>query len=94
MPPGSGIVSPFPALPTAWLFFWSKRNDIDLDFRLLKVGALLHDIGRCRTQHPILHGVEGFRLLSSLGHDREAFICASHVLCGMGREEASRPRAA
>lgn len=68
----------------------SKRNDIDLDFRLLKVGALLHDIGRCRTQHPILHGVEGFRLLSSLGHDREAFICASHVLCGMGREEASR----
>ncbi len=60
-----------------------------VDSRLLTVGALLHDIGRCRTQHPILHGVEGFRLLSSLGHHQEAFICASHVLCGMGRAEAS-----
>ena len=59
-----------------------------IDSRLLTVGALLHDIGRCRTQHPILHGVEGYRLLSSLGHHQEAFICASHVLCGMGRNEA------
>jgi putative nucleotidyltransferase with HDIG domain len=59
-----------------------------LDSRLLIVGALLHDIGRYKTQDAILHGVEGYRLLSSLGHHREAFVCASHVLCGMGRHEA------
>ena len=59
-----------------------------VDGRLLVVGALLHDIGRYRTQDPILHGVEGYRLLSSLGHPREAFICASHVLCGMPAQEA------
>jgi uncharacterized protein len=59
-----------------------------IDSRLLVVGALLHDIGRYKTQDAVLHGVEGFRLLSDLGHHREAFICASHVLCGMPRQEA------
>ncbi len=66
----------------------SKKQAIDA--RLLTVGALLHDIGRYRTQDPILHGVEGYRLLTGLGHDQEAFICASHVLCGMPRHEAVR----
>jgi len=64
----------------------SEKREIDA--RLLTVGALLHDIGRYKTQDPIQHGVEGFRLLTSLGHHEEAFICASHVLCGMRREEA------
>jgi uncharacterized protein (TIGR00295 family) len=61
-----------------------------IDARLLTVGALLHDIGRYKTQDPILHGVEGYRLLLGLGHHREAFICASHVLCGMPSHEAVR----
>ena len=61
-----------------------------LDLEYLRVGALLHDIGRYKTHDPIMHGVEGYRLLTSLGHHREAFICASHVLCGMPRTEASR----
>ncbi len=64
----------------------AKRREIDV--RLLTVGALLHDIGRYKTHDPILHGVEGYRLLSELGHHREAFICASHVLCGMPKQEA------
>jgi len=59
---------------------------IDTDY--LKVGALLHDIGRYKTHDPILHGVEGYRLLMGLGHCREAFICASHVLSGMQGAEA------
>lgn len=59
-----------------------------IDVRLLKVGALLHDIGRYKTQDPILHGVEGYLLLSGLGHHREAFICASHVIWGMPGREA------
>ncbi len=60
-----------------------------LDTEYLTTGALLHDIGRYKTHHPILHGVEGFRLLTSLGHDREAFICASHILYGMASAEAA-----
>jgi len=61
-----------------------------LDVEYLTVGALLHDIGRYKTHDPIMHGVEGYRLLTALGHHREAFICASHILCGMPRAEASR----
>jgi uncharacterized protein len=60
-----------------------------LDTEYLTTAALLHDIGRYKTHHPILHGVEGFRLLTSLGHDREAFICASHILYGMTSAEAA-----
>jgi len=64
------------------------KYGLDVDY--LTVGALLHDIGRYKTHDPIMHGVEGYRLLTSLGHHREAFICASHILCGMSRAEASR----
>jgi uncharacterized protein len=65
----------------------APRCALDRDY--LTIGALLHDIGRYKTHDPILHGVEGYRLLVSLGHDREAFICASHVLCGMPSSEAA-----
>ena len=67
---------------------FSERYDIDLNF--LKTAALLHDIGRYKTHDPIMHGVEGYRLLSDCGHHREAFVCASHVLFGLGRAEAVR----
>jgi uncharacterized protein len=60
-----------------------------LDTEYLTVGALLHDIGRYKTHDPIQHGVEGYWLLTGLGHDREAFICASHILCGMSGAEAA-----
>lgn len=62
----------------------------ELDLEYLTVGALLHDIGRYKTHDPIMHGVEGYRLLTELGHHREAFICASHLLCGITRDEAVR----
>jgi len=62
----------------------------DIDMVYLTTGALLHDIGRYKTHDPIQHGVEGYRLLTALGHHREAFICASHILCGMSRAEANR----
>jgi uncharacterized protein len=60
-----------------------------IDAGYLTTGALLHDIGRYKTHDPVLHGVEGYLLLTSLGHEREAFICASHVLCGMPAAEAA-----
>lgn len=60
------------------------------DAGFLRVGALLHDIGRYKTHDPVMHGVEGYHLLMGLGHDREAFVCASHVFCGMPQAEAVR----
>ena len=62
------------------------RQSIDHDF--LWAAALLHDIGRCITHDPIGHGVEGYKLLMSLGHEREAYACASHILFGLEASEA------
>ncbi|MDA8079493.1 MAG: HDIG domain-containing protein [Nitrospiraceae bacterium] len=67
---------------------FSSGYDIDADF--VRTAALLHDIGRYKTHDPIMHGVEGYWLLTNLGHHREAFVCASHILCGLEREEAVR----
>jgi len=66
----------------------AEHCDVDRDF--LRVAGLIHDIGRYRTHDPVRHGVEGYRLLTSLGHHREAFICASHVQCGLSAREAAR----
>ncbi len=60
----------------------------DLDKEFVRTAAVLHDIGRYKTHDPILHGLEGYRLLTRLGHHREAFVCASHILCGLEKEEA------
>jgi uncharacterized protein len=59
-----------------------------IDQHYLWTGAVLHDIGRCVTHDPILHGVEGYKLLLKLGHAEEAFVCASHILFGLEASEA------
>lgn len=65
---------------------FSAGRRIDIGF--VRTAGLLHDIGRYKTHDPILHGLEGYRLLMDLGHRREAFVCASHILCGLKRDEA------
>jgi uncharacterized protein len=35
-----------------------------------------------------MHGVEGHNLLLKLGHEEEAFVCASHILFGLEASEA------
>jgi len=35
-----------------------------------------------------MHGVEGYNLLFKLGHEEEAFVCASHILFGLEASEA------
>ena len=64
------------------------ENRLSIDRRFLWSAALLHDIGRCVTHDPILHGVEGYKLLTSLGHQQEAAVCASHILFGLKASEA------
>ena len=59
-----------------------------IDMQYLWSTALLHDIGRYATHDPIRHGVEGYNLLVKLGHEEEAFVCASHILVGLEASEA------
>lgn len=61
-----------------------------IDWHYLCSAALLHDIGRCVTHDPIMHGVEGHNLLMKLGHEEEAFVCASHILFGLDSLEAAQ----
>ncbi|MEJ2040149.1 MAG: HDIG domain-containing protein [Desulfosarcinaceae bacterium] len=63
-----------------------KIQEIDCSF--LWSSALLHDIGRYMTHDPLLHGVEGYKLLAMLGHEREAYVSASHILFGLPAPEA------
>lgn len=61
-----------------------------VDLHFVWRAALLHDVGRCRTHDPILHGVEGYRILADLGYPAEASVCASHILYGLEADEARR----
>ncbi len=66
----------------------SWQTSVDVNF--VNRAALLHDIGRCKTHDPILHGVEGYLLLRRYKLEAEAFVCASHVLFGLEVETAAR----
>ncbi len=60
------------------------------DESLVEAGALLHDIGRCRT-HGIAHGVEGAKLASELRLPSQLVkIIERHVGAGITRAEAER----
>lgn len=63
---------------------------IPVDRDLIKRGALLHDIGRCRT-HAVEHGIEGGRILRELGFPEEiAKIAERHIGAGITSDEAER----
>ena len=66
------------------------KEKVNLDIEFLRSAALLHDIGRYVTHDPILHGVEGYKLLTEMGYHKEAFVCASHILYGINSREAVR----
>ena len=63
------------------------RHGVDPD--RLWTTALLHDVGRCVTHDPVGHGVEGYKLLTALGHADEARVCASHILFGLPAADAA-----
>jgi uncharacterized protein (TIGR00295 family) len=55
---------------------------------LVEAGALLHDIGRCKT-HGIKHGVEGAKIARKIGLPESLiFIIERHVGAGIPKEEA------
>lgn len=67
-----------------------KEKGYDVDLELVKVGGLLHDIGRVKT-HSVRHGYLGGKLLRDRGIDeRIARIAERHVGGGISNEEAEK----
>jgi uncharacterized protein len=65
-----------------------KNNGYDVDVELVRLGGLLHDIGRSKT-HGIEHGIVGAEILRDLGFDeRLALIAERHIGAGITKEEA------
>ena len=65
-----------------------KIKEIDMD--LIEIGALLHDIGRCKT-HGFSHGLIGAKLIRERGlSERLANICETHILGGLDKEDAKQ----
>lgn len=66
------------------------KNGVEVDVDLVNVGALLHDIGRARSQR-IDHGVEGARMALDIGLDEPIIrIIERHIGAGIQEEEAER----
>ncbi len=66
-----------------------KRNGIDVDLDLVRIGALLHDIGRSKT-HSVHHPIVGARIAQSLKLPEEIIrIIKRHLGGGLTAKEAS-----
>lgn len=65
-----------------------KATGHEVSFELVETGALLHDLGRCRT-HGITHAMEGFKLAKSIGLEPYiSEIIKRHIGAGISKEEA------
>jgi len=79
-----------------------KKKKVSLDLKLVKIGGLLHDLGRTKT-NSIHHGVEGAKVLRKLlkggktnfkNYKDKIFIkkliriCERHIGAGIVKEEA------
>jgi len=65
-----------------------KKRKIAINCNLVIAGAMLHDIGRCRT-HDIDHGVVGAQILRQQGFPEElARIAENHLFAGIEKTEA------
>ena len=63
-------------------------SNFDVDMELVKTGALLHDIGRSKT-NGIDHAVVGAEMLKEMGFsDAVADIALRHIGAGIPKEEA------
>ncbi len=64
------------------------KNDYDIDFKLVKDGALLHDIGRSKT-NGIKHAIIGAEILKEFNYPLEVRnIVERHIGAGIPKEEA------
>ncbi len=80
-----------------WVITHSKKvaekaleiaKNFEVDEKLIKEAALLHDIGRCRTNN-IKHGIIGAKILKERGYPKEVRrIIERHIGAGIPKEEA------
>ena len=67
-----------------------KKKGISVDIDLVKVGALLHDIGRAKT-HSIDHVIAGSKIAKDAGLPKEVIaIIERHAGGGISMDEAER----
>jgi uncharacterized protein len=67
-----------------------KEKGMDVDLKLVEIGALLHDIGRSKT-HSVHHAVVGAEIAKSMGLPKPVIlIIKRHVGGGIVAEEAKR----
>ncbi|MCD6402921.1 MAG: HDIG domain-containing protein [Candidatus Aenigmarchaeota archaeon] len=65
------------------------QSGVKVDLELVKVGALIHDIGRSVT-HDIRHGIIGGEILRELGYPELARFAETHIGGGISKEEAKK----
>ncbi len=68
-----------------------KKNH-DVDINLIKIGSLLHDIGRfkCYKENSIRHGVVGGEILIKEGLKKYARIAETHIGVGITKEDIEK----
>lgn len=67
-----------------------RKKGLDVDIKLVQIGALLHDIGRAKT-HSVHHAVVGAKIAESAGLPNSVIrIIERHVGGGIDREEAEK----
>jgi len=68
-----------------------SKNIPGIDLNLIKIGSLLHDIGRfgCppRTELSIRHGIRGAEILRKEGYKELARIAERHLGAGISKED-------
>ncbi|GAB4319563.1 MAG: TIGR00295 family protein [Promethearchaeota archaeon] len=65
-----------------------KLYEVSVDLRVVEIGGILHDIGRCKT-HDLSHAMVGGEILRNLGFDpRLARVAETHLLGGITKREA------
>jgi len=80
-----------------WVIIHSKKvaekaleisKNFKVDKKLIKEGAILHDIGRCET-NSIKHGIIGAKILQEKGYPQEIIrIVERHIGAGIPKNEA------
>ncbi len=67
-----------------------KITKAKVNFNLIEIGALLHDIGRTKT-HDFKHALMGGKILRQRGlPDKLARICETHILGGLDKLDSKK----
>jgi uncharacterized protein (TIGR00295 family) len=61
-----------------------------IDFRVLELGAILHDVGRSRAERTVVHGIAGGKIIRQEGFgEGVARVAERHMGVGITRSEAA-----